>query len=128
MLEEQAERLGIREATIFYGTCGQVERLYWGMDVFAFPSRFEGLGIAAVEAQAAGLPVLCSEEVPEEALFTRQAERIPLEAGRWAQAILGWKAAGDRSPLSAEEERRFAVGHTAWIMEKAYREEEAGGR
>ena len=128
MLEEQAERLGIREATIFYGTCGQVERLYWGMDVFAFPSRFEGLGIAAVEAQAAGLPVLCSEEVPEEALFTRQAKRIPLEAGRWAQAILGWKAAGDRSPLSAEEERRFAVGHTAWIMEKAYREEEAGGR
>ena len=128
MLEEQAERLGIREATIFYGTCGQVERLYWGMDVFAFPSRFEGLGIAAVDAQAAGLPVLCSEEVPEEALFTRQAKRIPLEAGRWAQAILGWKAAGDRSPLSAEEERRFAVGHTAWIMEKAYREEEAGGR
>lgn len=128
MLEEQAERLGIREATIFYGTCGQVERLYWGMDVFAFPSRFEGLGIAAVEAQAAGLPVLCSEEVPEEALFTRQAKRIPLEAGRWAQAILGWKAAGDRSPLSAEEERRFAVGHTAWIMEKAYREEGAGGR
>ena len=78
--------------------------------------------------QAAGLPVICSEEVPEEALFTRQAERIPLEAGRWAQAILRRKAGGDRSPLSAEEERQFAVGHTAEIMEKAYREGGAGGR
>lgn len=37
------------------------------MDVFLFPSRFEGLGIVAIEAQAAGLPTLLSDKVPPEA-------------------------------------------------------------
>ncbi len=41
-LETQAERLGLRDQVIFYGTTGHVERLLWAMDVFVFPSRFEG--------------------------------------------------------------------------------------
>lgn len=88
-LEEKAKRLGIEAQVIFYGTSTQVERLLWAMDVFAFPSRFEGLGIAALEAQAAGLPVVCSEHVPEEARVTERVYSLPLDptAARWSRAI-----------------------------------------
>lgn len=101
-LEEQlrarAEALGIASKVIFYGPSDHVEQLLWAMDVFAFPSHMEGLGIAAVEAQAAGLPVVCSEGVPWEALATDLTRRLPLSAGAkgWAETLLKEKAPADR--------------------------------
>ena len=90
MLEEKAADLGLSGRVIFYGVTDQPEELYCAMDVFAFPSRFEGLGIVALEAQAAGLPVLCSEHIPEEALVSPNAQALPLDAGAdaWGRTLL----------------------------------------
>ncbi len=108
LLKVQAERAGISDAVLFCGTTDQVEKLYWCMDVFVFPSLFEGLGIAVLEAQASGLPVLCSEHVPEEAFVTDMAKRIFLQRGAeyWADAVLwaakkGWTAEGQQSVRQA---------------------------
>lgn len=90
MLEEKATSLGIREHVIFYGVTKEVERLFWAMDVFAFPSLFEGLGIVAVEAQATGLPVVCSEYVPAEAHVVQCVQKVMITQGSaaWSKAIL----------------------------------------
>jgi glycosyltransferase involved in cell wall biosynthesis len=59
------------------------------MDLFLFPSLWEGLGLAAVEAQAAGVPVLASGGVPEDVdVIPGLVERIALSsgAGTWASA------------------------------------------
>lgn len=103
-LSAHADRLGIAEQVMFYGTTAQIERLYWAMDVFVFPSRFEGLGIAAVEAQAAGLPTICSEKVPQEALATEGVRRLALSAGAgaWAETALQAGGAADRSCGAAQ--------------------------
>lgn len=45
----------------------QVENYMFAMDVFLFPSRHEGLGIALIEAQASGLPCVVSNVIPNEA-------------------------------------------------------------
>ena len=89
-LKEQAGRLSISNAVIFFGNTSEVEKLLWAMDVFVFPSIFEGLGIAAVEAQAAGLPTLCSDRVPQEALASSLAQQISLDAplSQWGDAIM----------------------------------------
>lgn len=88
-LRMRARELGVEEDVIFYGASPQVERLLWAMDMFAFPSHMEGLGIAGVEAQAAGLPVVASEHVPEEAHITGFFQTVPLRLGaeKWAQAL-----------------------------------------
>jgi glycosyltransferase involved in cell wall biosynthesis len=61
------------------------------MDCFAFPSRYEGLGLVAVEAQAAGLPCFVSDRVPAEAIVDHNLVKI-LELTDtpevWARAIL----------------------------------------
>lgn len=86
-LQEKAAALGVADKVIFYGTTPHVERLYQAMDVFAFPSLFEGLGIVAIEAQCAGLPVFCSPYVPAEALATGRAQQLELDTKTWAQAL-----------------------------------------
>ena len=89
-LQEKATSLGLADDVIFYGTSNAVEKLLWAMDVFVFPSIFEGLGIAVIEAQAAGLPVICSDRVPPEALVTDLTRYLPLNATaeQWAENIL----------------------------------------
>lgn len=103
LLKEKVERLEIKDDVIFYGTSDRVEQMMWAMDVFIFPSRFEGFGIVAVEAQAAGLPVLCSENIPGEALVTERATQLKLSDGAkiWAKAALETKTI--RRDLGADE-------------------------
>lgn len=102
-LREKARRLGIAERVIFYGVTAHVERLLWAADVMAFPSLFEGLGIVAVEAQAAGLPVIASERVPREVYITPGAVRLALSAGAavWAEQLLEAVPPHDRAASAA---------------------------
>lgn len=91
-VEEQATRLGIADRVIYAGSRTDVPRLLRGaMDVFLFPSLFEGLGLAFVEAQAAGLPCVISDVVPREAdVVAPVIRRLPLAApaSAWAEAVL----------------------------------------
>lgn len=89
-LRDKAKKLGVAQSVIFYGVSDRVEELLWAMDVFAFPSLSEGFGLVAVEAQAAGLPVICSEYIPEEVNLTPYFVCIPLTSGIevWAKAIM----------------------------------------
>lgn len=89
-LKEKAECLAIADSVIFYGTTSHVEKLLWTMDVFVFPSIFEGFGIVAIEAQAAGLPTICSDRVPQEVFVTNLAQKLPLDCPteKWAQAVI----------------------------------------
>lgn len=89
-LERQADELGIRSRVIFAGVRSDVNRLLQAMDVFAFPSLYEGLPVSIVEAQAAGLPCVISDKVPIECKKTELVQQIPLNAGAkvWADAVL----------------------------------------
>ena len=66
ILEKRIAAAGFAERFRFTGIRRDIERLMLASDVLLFPSRAEGLGMVAVEAQAAGLPVLASSAVPRE--------------------------------------------------------------
>ncbi|WP_276804364.1 glycosyltransferase [Lactobacillus hominis] len=50
------------------------------MDIFVFPSKYEGLGIASIEAQAAGLPVLASSRVPKDIKVTKNVNFLDIDS------------------------------------------------
>lgn len=79
-MEELAESLGIADRVIFAGARPDVPRLMRGaMDLFLFPSLYEGLGIVLLEAQAAGLPCVISDVIPEEVdVVTDKIRRLSL--------------------------------------------------
>lgn len=93
MIKLRAENMGIQDHVIFYGNSTKVEELFWAMDTFAFPSLFEGFGIVSIEAQASGLPVICSEFVPRETYLTPSVKAVPISSGsrKWAEQLLNSK-------------------------------------
>jgi glycosyltransferase involved in cell wall biosynthesis len=103
-IEARARDLGIAERVVFAGGRDDVPSLMLdAMDVFVFPSLHEGLGIVLLEAQAAGLPCVLSDRVPEEAeVVPGLTHRLPLGAPpeRWARTLL---AALRHRPVSHAE-------------------------
>jgi len=92
LIEEQVRALGMASCTTFLGS-----RPLRAMDLFLFPSRWEGLGLAAIEAQAAGLRCLISDCVPVDVdVAPGLVHRLSLSAGvsKWAEALIavaaGW--------------------------------------
>lgn len=65
-LEKEILNLGLKDSVMLLGIRNDVPDLLMAMDLFVMPSLFEGLGIAAVEAQATGLKCVLSNEVPDE--------------------------------------------------------------
>lgn len=63
-VEEEADRLGIRKQIRFLGVRADIPNLMKAFDIFLFPSKFEGFGIAAIEAQCSGTPCILSDAVP----------------------------------------------------------------
>lgn len=90
-IKAYAEELEIADTVIFYGLSNEVNKLLQAFDAFIFPSIFEGLGIVAVEAQAASLQTFCAEEtIAKEVNITPYCHYIPLNKGHkyWAKNII----------------------------------------
>lgn len=64
-----------------------IESYYHAMDIFLFPSIKEGLGMVAIEAQAAGLPVIASQAVPKETAVTTLIQYLSLDVSLWLSVI-----------------------------------------
>lgn len=69
-IKNQCRELGIEGRVIFLGFRNDVSNLMQAMDCFILPSRFEGLGIAGIEAQAADLPCFFSDTITDEVKIT----------------------------------------------------------
>jgi glycosyltransferase involved in cell wall biosynthesis len=91
LIEDKVRKLGIEDKVIFTGVRSDIPDLLQVMDVFVFPSLYEGLGIVLIEAQTAGLKCFTSDKVvPNEAKVTNLLEYISLKKspGYWAEAII----------------------------------------
>lgn len=91
-IREQTQKLGISEQVRFLGNRSDVSELYQAMDVFVLPSLFEGIPLVGIEAQAAGLPCVFSDRVPQEVQTTDACAFLPLEAPltEWAERVLAF--------------------------------------
>jgi glycosyltransferase involved in cell wall biosynthesis len=111
-IEARAAALGLRDRVVFAGVRADVHRMMLGaMDVFVFPSRYEGLGVVLIEAQAAGLPCVISDVVPREADVSRRLIRrldLSLSAGDWATAVL--QSCGASSAIARTESLAMLEG------------------
>lgn len=88
-IESKVAQLGLCDNVIFAGVRSDVDRCLSAFDVFAFPSLYEGLPVTLIEAQANGLPVVCSDSITKEIVITDCIEMLSLNqsVGEWALAV-----------------------------------------
>lgn len=89
-LRQEAADLGIAESVRFVGSVPNVWDYLQAMDIFIFPSLYEGLGMSLIEAQATGLPCYASDTVPSAADVTGLVTYLSLkkDAKYWAKKIV----------------------------------------
>ena len=110
-VKQQTRDLGIADHVIFVSDVNNAAPYYQMMDVFCLPSLFEGLGIAAIEAQISGLPCICSTGVPAATAIMKQTRRIALEKPEeWVSCIVDML--GKKRTCAAQEEIE-QVGYSA---------------
>ena len=105
MLRTHVRDRGLQDKVRFAGIVTDIPGWLGASDFFLFPSVFEGLGIAGLEAQASGLPTLASAGViPEDIAVTDRLCFYPLEKGpaAWAVQIAQMRRQMDARPLSAD--------------------------
>ena len=124
LLQKKISALHLEHVVLLYGVSDHIEHLLWAMDAFVFPSLFEGLGIAVIEAQAAGLPVVCSDQIPHEAMVSPSVLPLPLTycALDWAEAVLHQYDACHNRFESMEKLRQagFDVQDAANLLHEQY--------
>lgn len=84
------EQKGLKDAVMCLGVRKDIAEILQAADVFLFPSLYEGLGIAVLEAQAAGLPCVISDVIPRQASVTDLVQAVSLDtpAEQWAECVL----------------------------------------
>ena len=124
-IKKQAIQLGIQENIFFTGTRSDVNELMQAMDVFVFPSLYEGLPVTMIEAQAAGLPCVISDYVSEECIVTSDlisVMKLSDSVEMWAECALQ-KVKIDRRNTSEEIEKAgYDIKIAAKKLEQIYLE------
>ena len=90
MLEDKVLALGMGDVVKFLGQQSDIAGWLSAFDLFLFPSLFEGLSIVGLEAQANGIPIVCSDTaIRDEGLINENVMRLPLDAPlqKWSEEI-----------------------------------------
>ena len=89
-VEDKLDRLGYNGRYLILSHRSDIPELMRAMDVFVFPSLYEGLGLVLIEAQVSGLRCIVSDAVPTEAFQTDLAVPVSLSepASKWCDIIL----------------------------------------
>ena len=92
-IKAEAGRLGVIDDVLFMGTKSNTYDYYQAMDVFAFPSLWEGLPVTIVEAQSAGLPCYISSNISDDVCISSLVHKLPIDEGvnEWVYSIINTK-------------------------------------
>lgn len=86
-IKQHINKLDINDAVIMTGSKQNTEDYYQIMDIFLFPSLWEGLPVSVVEAQANGLQCIISDVITHDVDLTALIQYLPLDEKLWLGAI-----------------------------------------
>ena len=122
MIKEKIKELKLKNHVILINDVTNPEDYYQAMDVFIFPSHYEGLGIVAIEAQVSGLPVICNETLPRDIDVTNNIVRLSLKDNYelWANKILELSKIKRKDCSKIMKDTKFSIDNEAKKLNNYY--------
>lgn len=121
-IQDKVRTLGLEDNVIFTGLRSDVNDLLQAMDIFLFPSLYEGLPVSIIEAQAAGLSCLISNKVPIECKKTDLVYQLDLEdsVNVWSDKIYELSRITRRDTYDEIKKSGFDIVENAKWLENFY--------
>lgn len=122
-VERRISQLGLKNRVCLVEVTNHIDEYLSGFDAFLFPSKHEGLGIAFLEAQAADLPCVISDRIPEEAIVC--SDRVSVlsldeNASVWAKALLQYIGSSRNHMVSSLFWDHYDIQNEAKKLQKWY--------
>ena len=119
MLEDKIREMGLEDKALMPGNVTNVGDYLSAMDVFVFPSLFEGMPLAILEVQANGLPCVISTGVPRDVFLTDLLHPLALteDKRKWTDAMICAERENPGSYADVLKKTGFALQGS---MEKIY--------
>ena len=121
-IKAKAKELNIIDKIIFIGKSNNVTNYLQAMDVFVFPSLYEGFGLAVLEAQVSGLQCFVSDTITKEIDVAQMVNFISLEKKpeEWANIILNSKEYKRENKSDIAKQKKYEIAELSKEMEKFY--------
>lgn len=124
-MQEKVKSLGLEDKVIFTGVRSDVPDLLQAMDIFVFPSLYEGVPVTMIEAQASGLPCVISDTVPKDCIITSNlvtSMSLLDNLCDWARHIIEQSRAKRENHLKEIQAAGYDIVTAAKKLEKFYLE------
>lgn len=123
LIEEKAASFGIKDKVLFLGFRKDADKILNAMDVFLFPSIYEGLGIVLIEAQTNGLPVVVSNNVPSEAKISDEYIKIKdFDIDNWVNKVINIQECERNNAYLNTIKSNYDIKQTTKQLEQIYRD------
>ncbi|WHY90971.1 glycosyltransferase family 1 protein [Neobacillus cucumis] len=123
--EKRVKELNIQDKVKFLGIRSDIHQLLQAFDIFLFPSLHEGLPVTLIEAQAAGIPCLISNEITREVDLGADLIKFLKLTNKdlWVaelEKIMAQKINRDTPKLKMLRERGYDIKNTAKSLQDFY--------
>lgn len=107
----KVHNLGLQDNVVFTGVRSDIPQLLSAMDVFVFPSFYEGMPNTVIEAQATGLPCIISDRITKEVDITGLVKFMDIEERPmdWAEEIDKRKKVPRASTTDVFRKKRYDI-------------------
>ena len=121
-IKDQVNELCLDKDVIFLGVRADVNRYLCAADCYIMPSLYEGLPVAAVEAECAGLPCVFSTNITKEVSLIKKTSFISLKAPieNWVKQILTYKGDNRKDESRTVSKIGYDVQNIANNMQHFY--------
>lgn len=121
-IKKKVKSLHLEDVVIFLGVKSNVNEYMQAMDIFVFPSLYEGLGIVAIEAQVSKLPVFISDAVPDEVIISNNIYKINLTDNDdvWSDKVLNNDIDRVMAQIDSTKCKEYTIAYATKTLEKKY--------
>lgn len=126
-VEDKVKSLGLNDCIRFLGARNDVSQILSALDVLLFPSRFEGLSVVLIEAQAADLAILASDTISPDTICSNCLSMIPLSVGEWLEAFRDVRMNEHRRGEQDLRLAPFGITNSLQLMDNGYVDLWSGG-